>query len=79
MPARVLGTIFLASPRVLWHLRDYGINQLPRNSDYWKDDPFIGNTGIKQTMTRNRFKEISQFLHFADSTRTPACGKNGYD
>ena len=56
-----------------------GINQLPRIADYWKDDPFIGNTGIKQTMTRNRFQEISQLLHFADSTRTPARSENGYD
>ena len=56
-----------------------GINQLPRIADYWKDDPFIGNTGIKQTMTRNHFQEISQFLHFADSMRTPARGEKGYD
>ena len=39
----------------------------------------LGNPGIKQTMTSNRFQEISQFLHFPDSTRTPAHGKNGYD
>ena len=36
-----------------------GINQLLRIVDYWKDDPFIGNTGIKQTMTRNRFKKFT--------------------
>ena len=54
-----------------------GINQLPRIADYWKDD--LGNTGIKQTMTTNRFQEISQFLHFTDSMQTPAHGKNGYD
>ena len=52
-----------------------GINQLPRVADYWKDDPFIGNEGIKRTMLRNCFQEISQFLHFADSTR----GEEGYD
>ena len=54
-----------------------GINQLPRIADYWKDN--LGNTGIKQKMTRNRFQEISQLLHFTDSTRTPAHGKNVYD
>ena len=36
-----------------------GINQLLRIVDYWKDDPFIGNTEIKQTMTRNRFKKFT--------------------
>ena len=56
-----------------------GINQLPRIADYWKDDPFTGNTGIKQTMTRNRFQEIFQLLHSADSTRSPARGENSYD
>ena len=56
-----------------------GINQLPRIADYWKDDPFIGNEGIKRTMPRNCFQEISQFLHFADSTKNPARGEKGYD
>ena len=55
-----------------------GRDKLPRIADYWKDDPFIGNTGIKQTMTRNRFQEISQFLHLADSMRTPSHGEKGY-
>ena len=56
-----------------------GINQLPRIADYWKDNSFTGNTGIKQTMTWNRFQEIFQLLHSADSMRTPARGENGYD
>ena len=30
-------------------------------------------------MKRNSFQEISQFFHFADSTRTPARGEKGYD
>ena len=34
-----------------------GINQLPKVADYWKDDPFIGNEGIKRTMPRNRFQK----------------------
>ena len=54
-----------------------GINQLPKVADYWKDDPYVGNSGIKGNMTRNRFQEISQFLHFADSMRTPAQGEEG--
>ena len=54
-----------------------GINQLSRIADYWKDD--LGNKEIKQTMTSNRFHEISQFLHFTDSKQTPAHGKNSYD
>ncbi|KAK3750318.1 hypothetical protein QZH41_010822, partial [Actinostola sp. cb2023] len=56
-----------------------GVNVLPKVADYWKDDPFLGNEGIKRVMTRNRYQEISQFLHFADSTLTPARGDVGYD
>ena len=56
-----------------------GINQLPRVEDYWKDDPFIGNEGIKRTMPRNRFQETLQFLHFADLMKNPAPGEEGYD
>ena len=42
-----------------------GINNVPRVAVYWKDDPVMGNEGIKQIMPRNRFQEILQFLHFA--------------
>ena len=37
------------------------------------------NEGIKQVMARNRFQEISQNLHFADNSKAPARGQNGYD
>ena len=44
------------------------INQLPTIQSYWESDPFIGNDGIQNTMTRNRFKQILQNLHFSDNT-----------
>lgn len=56
-----------------------GINSLPRIAMYWSSDSFIGNMGIQNVMTKNRFEAISQFLHFSDSTREPQQGDANYD
>lgn len=40
-----------------------GMNILPKVANHWKPDMFMGNEGKKQVMPKNRFKEISQFLH----------------
>ena len=36
-----------------------GINNLPKLADDWSSDIFIRNDGIKQTMSKKRFEEIS--------------------
>ena len=51
-----------------------GINRLPNYALFWSNDDFFGNQGIKRVMTKNRFEEISQYLHFNDSTMEPARG-----
>ncbi|KAK3735138.1 hypothetical protein QZH41_000008 [Actinostola sp. cb2023] len=56
-----------------------GINVLPKVADYWSTDPFLGNEAIRNVMPRNRFQEISQFLHFCDSTQEPARGHANHD
>ena len=48
-----------------------GMVRLPSIADYWSTDEFFGNLGIKKVMTKNRFEEITCFLHFNDSTREP--------
>ena len=50
-----------------------GINSLLRIAMYWSSDSFIGNMGIQNVMTKNRFEAISQFLHFSDSTTAGRC------
>ena len=47
-----------------------GINKLPLVANYWEVDYYIGNDGIKNVTTRQRFRDILQNLHFA---------KNDYD
>ena len=40
-----------------------GINNLPRLAMYWSSDPLIGNTGIQNIMTKNRFEELRACSH----------------
>ena len=56
-----------------------GINNLPKIADYESSDIFIGNDGIKRTMTKNRFEEISQFFHLNNSSEEPARGEENFD
>ena len=46
------------------------INQLPTVQSYWKCGQFIGNEGIRNTMTRQRFKDILRSLHFLDNAKS---------
>ena len=56
-----------------------GLNILPKVADYWSSNIFMGNEGIKRVMPKNRFKEISQYLHLNDTSREPACGDANFD
>lgn len=55
------------------------INSFPRISMYWSSDSFIGNSGLQNIMTKNRFEEISQYLHFNDSSQEPPRSDDNYD
>ena len=56
-----------------------GISRLPHLALYWSSDDYFGNQGVKKVMTRNRFQEISCYLHFSDSSVEPARGTPGFD
>ena len=56
-----------------------GINTLPRIAMNWSSNRYIGNIGVQETMTKNRFEEISQYMHFSDSTQEPQRGDDDYD
>ena len=43
-----------------------GINKLPAMKSYWSVDEGLGNSLIQKAMTRARFLEILQNIHFAD-------------
>ena len=44
-----------------------GIHKLPKMRDYWSVDEGLGNPLIQKAMTRDRFLDILQNLHFADN------------
>ena len=46
------------------------INQLPSVQIYWECGQFIGNEGIRNNMTRQRFKDILRNLHFSDNAKS---------
>ena len=56
-----------------------GINTLPRIAMNWSSNHYISNIGGQETITKNRFVEISQYMHFSDSTQEPQHGDDGYD
>ena len=56
-----------------------GINHLPSIHDYWRVDPFVRFSPTADRITRNRFKEITRYLHFVDNTQLQKRGEPNYD
>ena len=56
-----------------------GLCPRPALSDYWRRDPFIGCPSISERISRDRFLEISRFLHFADNSVLAPSGSAEYD
>ena len=44
-----------------------GINKLPTMKSYWSVDEGLGNSLIQKAITRARFLEMLQNIHFADN------------
>lgn len=55
-----------------------GINELPEIRDYWSRDPYLHYSPIADRISRDRFEEISRYLHFADNNKLPKRGESGY-
>ena len=53
-----------------------GIEKMPNYALFWSDDVYIGNQGIEAT--KNKFEELSCYLHFSDSSKEPARGDTNY-
>jgi DNA excision repair protein ERCC-6 len=48
-----------------------GYNTLPRRDMYWSLDADLRNEAICCAMSRNRFREILRYIHFADNLSLP--------
>lgn len=56
-----------------------GICSLPEADMYWSKDTYIGNTGVQNTMTCNRFQKLGQYFHVSDRAAEPIRGQAHYD
>ena len=55
------------------------INHLPSLDDYWRRDPLLHYAPIADRITRDRFRELSRYLHFADNDSLLPRDAPGYD
>ena len=56
-----------------------GINRQPSTEDYWKKDPIHYYKPIAQRISRDRFWDISRYLHFVDNSTLSLRGSANYD
>ena len=55
-----------------------GVNHLPEIRDYWSTDPKLHYSPIADRITRDRFEEITRYLHFVDNDELPNRGEEGF-
>lgn len=55
-----------------------GINRLPEIRDYWSNDEYLHYSPIADRISRDRFEQITRYLHFADNDTLPARGEEGF-
>lgn len=56
-----------------------GINHLPAMDDYWRREPTLHYAPVADWISRDRFRELSRYLHFVDNDTLVPCGSPGYD
>ena len=56
-----------------------GIVKLPSIDDYWRTDLYLHYDPIASRITRDRFREIRQYMHFVDNDTLPSPGTPGSD
>ena len=55
------------------------INHLPSLNDYWSRDPLLHYSPIADRIPRDRFRELSRYLHFVDNASLPPRESPDYD
>ena len=56
-----------------------GINHLTSLDDYWKLDSVLHYSPVADKITRQRFREISRYLHYTNNMLLAKKGEAGYD
>jgi len=55
-----------------------GINHLPEIRDYWSTNPQLHYAPIADRISRDRFEEVTRYLHFVDNDTLPSRGEPGF-
>ena len=55
------------------------MNNLPSIDDYWRRDPFLRYSPVANRISRDRFRELSRYLHFTDNDTLVPRGSPGHD
>ena len=55
------------------------MNHLSSLDDYWRRDPLLHYAPIADRITRDRYRELSRYLHFANNDTLVSRGSPGYD
>ena len=56
-----------------------GIAHVPAVEDHWKRDPVLRYSPVADRISRDRFRDLSRYLHFADNSTLVPRGSPGYD
>ena len=56
-----------------------GINVLPSLGDYWQRDKTLRYAPVADRISRDRFRDISRYLHFVDNDTLPPRGARNHD
>ena len=55
-----------------------GIVHEPEIRDYWSQSELLHYSPVANTISRNRFEEISKYFHLIDNTTLPKRGQPGF-
>ena len=55
-----------------------GINHLSEIRDYWSTNEYLHYAPIADRISRDRFEQITRYLHFTDNDSLPSRGEEGY-
>ena len=55
------------------------ISHVPALDDYWKKDPVLRYNPVAERIPRDRFRDITRYLHFADNSTLVPRGSPGHD
>ena len=56
-----------------------GIKTLPSERHFWSRNKYLHVKKVSDTMTRNRYLKINEYLHFNDATTAVPRGHEGHD